>query len=154
MRIVVVDDDPAVAEVIAEAIRARGDGALVALDLLETAAVDGVFLDLVMPGLSGLAVLARIRSRHPELPVAILSGHADEKLAAEALALGALDVIKKPAVLAHLSDTLARRKGPWLEVGYVVFLGQAPIIRVQMGNAIANLPLQPSRLGQDARRGG
>ena len=32
MRILVVDDDPAVAEVIAEAIRARGDGALVALD--------------------------------------------------------------------------------------------------------------------------
>ncbi|MEK7369911.1 MAG: response regulator, partial [candidate division NC10 bacterium] len=69
MRILVVDDDPAVAEVIAEAIRARGDGALVALDgsealdLLETTAVDGVFLDLVMPGLSGLAVLARIRSR-------------------------------------------------------------------------------------------
>ena len=118
MRILVVDDDPAVAEVIAEAIRARGDGALVALDgsealdLLETTAVDGVFLDLVMPGLSGLAVLARIRSRHPELPVVILSAHAGEELTREALALGALDVIKKPAVLAHLSDTLARLKRP------------------------------------------
>ena len=65
-----------------------------------------------MPGLSGLAVLARIRSRHPELPVVILSGHADEELTREALALGALDVIKKPAVLAHLSDPLARLKRP------------------------------------------
>jgi len=61
---------------------------------------------------AGLAVLARIRSRHPELPVVILSGHADEELTREALALGALDVIKKPAVLAHLSDTLTRLKRP------------------------------------------
>lgn len=118
MRILVVDDEPSVAEVIAETIRARGDGALVALDgtealhLLESTTVDGVVLDLVMPGLSGLAVLARIRDRHPELPVVILSGHADEALTREALALGALDVIRKPAMLTHLSDTLSRLKRP------------------------------------------
>ena len=101
MRILVVDDDPSVAEVIAEAIRARGDAALVALDgaealdLLETTPVDGVFLDLVMPGLGGIATLARVRTRHPDLPVVILSGHADEEQAREALSLGAVDVIKE-----------------------------------------------------------
>ncbi len=116
MRIVVVDDDPAVAGVVAKAIRARGDGALMALDgsevldLIETTAVDGVCLDLVMPGLGELVVLARIRSRHTDLPVVILLGHADDDPTREALALGALDVIKKPAVLTHLSDTLARLK--------------------------------------------
>ena len=106
MRILVVDDDPSVAEVIAEAIRASGDAALVALDgaealdLLETTPVDGVFLDLVMPGLGGIATLARIRLRHP-----------DEEQAREALSLGAVDVVKKPAALTHLSDALARLKG-------------------------------------------
>ena len=116
MRILVVDDDPAVAEVIAEAIRACGDAALVALDgaealdILETTPVDGVFLDLVMPGLAGIATLARIRTRHPALPVVILSGHADEEQAREALSLGAVDVVKKPAALTHLSDALDRLK--------------------------------------------
>lgn len=116
MRILVVDDDPSVAEVIADAIRARGDGALVALDgtealdVLGSTPVDGVFLDLVMPGLSGMAVLGRIRNRYPDLPVVILSGHADEDTTREALALGALDVIKKPAVLTHLGDILSRLK--------------------------------------------
>jgi CheY-like chemotaxis protein len=77
MRILVVDDDPAVAEVIAEAIRARGDAALVsldgteALDILGTTPIDGVFLDLVMPGLGGLATLTRIRNQHPGIPVVI-----------------------------------------------------------------------------------
>lgn len=114
MRILVVDDDPSVAEVIAEAIRSRGHEALVALDgtealdILESTAVEGVFLDLVMPGLGGLAVLTRIRARHATLPVVILSGHADEDQAREALALGAADVIKKPAALAHLTEALSR----------------------------------------------
>jgi CheY-like chemotaxis protein len=117
MRILVVDDEPSVAEVVAEAIRARGDGALVALDgsealdLLDATPVDGVFLDLVMPGMSGLTVLARIRARHPSIPVVILSGHADDQQVREAIALGAIDVIKKPTVLAHLTDALARLKG-------------------------------------------
>ena len=113
-----MDDEPSVAEVIAEAVRASGDGALVcldateALDLLETTSVDGVFLDLVMPGLGGMAALARIRSRYPELPVVILSGHADEAQESQALALGAVHVIRKPAALAHLADALSRLKSP------------------------------------------
>jgi len=116
MRILVVDDDPSVAEVVAEAIRARGDAALVALDgaealnILETTPVDGVFLDLVMPGLDGIATLARIRTRHPAVQVVILSGHADDDQAREALSLGAVDVVKKPAALTRLSDALARLK--------------------------------------------
>jgi CheY-like chemotaxis protein len=114
MRILVVDDEPSVAQVIAEAVQARGDAALVCLDatealeLLETTKVDGVFMDLVMPGLGGLAALARIRSRHPKLPVVILSGHADEDQVKEALKLGAVEVVRKPAALTHLTEALAR----------------------------------------------
>lgn len=116
MRILVVDDEPSVAEVIAEAIRSRGDDALVcldateALDLLESTPVDGVFLDLVMPGLGGLNALARIRSRHPAMPVVILSGHVEDQQVREALALGAVEVVRKPAALAHLTDALSRIK--------------------------------------------
>ncbi|MCI0547619.1 MAG: response regulator [Candidatus Rokubacteria bacterium] len=116
MRILVVDDDPSVAEVVAEAIRVRGDEALVALDgaealdILEATQVDGVFLDLVMPGLGGMAVLSRIQARHPKLPVIILSAYADEDPVREALALGAVDVVRKPSALAHLTDALSRIK--------------------------------------------
>ena len=116
MRVLVVDDEPSVAEVIAEAVRARGDSALVCLDatealnMLETTPVDGVFLDLVMPGLGGLAALARIREKHPGLPVVILSGHAEDEQVRQALEFGAVDVIRKPAALVHLTDAMARLK--------------------------------------------
>lgn len=116
MRILVVDDEPTVAEAIADAIRARGDGALVALDgtealdILEATPVDGVFLDIAMPGIGGLAVLAKIRARRPEMPVVILSGYAEEEQVREALALGAVEVIRKPTALARLTDALSRLK--------------------------------------------
>ena len=114
MRILVVDDDPSVAEMIAEAVRTFGHEALVALDgaeglrVLESTTVQGVFLDLVMPGLGGLAVLARIRSRYPLVPVVILSAHAGDEEAREAMALGASEVIMKPAGLAQFTEVLSR----------------------------------------------
>ena len=114
MRILVIDDDPSVAEMIAEAIRTFGHEALVALDgaegllVLESTAVQGVFLDLVMPGLGGLAVLTRIRSRYPHVPVVILSAHAGDEETREAMALGASEVIMKPAGLAQFTEVLSR----------------------------------------------
>ena len=114
MRILVIDDDPSVAEMIAEAIRSFGHEALVALDgaeglrVLESTAVQGVFLDLVMPGLGGLAVLTRIRSRHSHVPVVILSAHAGDEETREAMALGASEVIMKPAGLAQFTEVLSR----------------------------------------------
>ena len=114
MRILVIDDDPSVAEMIAEAIRSFGHEALVALDgaeglrVLESTAVQGVFLDLVMPGLGGLAVLTRIRSRYSHVPVVILSAHAGDEETREAMALGASEVIMKPAGLAQFTEVLSR----------------------------------------------
>jgi CheY-like chemotaxis protein len=114
MRILVIDDDPSVAEMIAEAIRTFGHEALVALDgaeglgVLESTAVQGVFLDIVMPGLGGLAVLTRIRNRYPHVPVVILSAHAGDEETREAMALGASEVILKPAGLAQFTEVLSR----------------------------------------------
>lgn len=114
MRILVVDDDPSVAEVLVESIRADDHEALVALDaaealsILDSVPVDGVLLDIVMPDMGGLTALSRIRARHPRLPVVILSGHADDDLTREALALGATDVIRKPVALASLANALTR----------------------------------------------
>jgi CheY-like chemotaxis protein len=113
MRILVVDDEPVVAEVLAEAIREAGYEALVALDgaealaVLSATPVDGVFMDLVMPGLSGLAVLAQIRNRHPLLPVVVISGHAVGETAAKAKELGAVAVLEKPTALAQLTEILS-----------------------------------------------
>lgn len=112
MRILVVEDDPSVAQVLAEVLRVEGHDVLVALDgvealnLVETTIVDGVFLDLVMPGLDGLSVLSRLRSRFPDLPVVILSAHAETEITDRARELGAVDVLTKPTALRNLTEVL------------------------------------------------
>ncbi|MEZ5701975.1 MAG: response regulator [Burkholderiaceae bacterium] len=80
LRILVVDDDPIQLRVAVRVLRELGcAGALAnrgetALELLDKQAFDAVLLDLRMPGLSGLETLARLRAKHPTLPVVFISG--------------------------------------------------------------------------------
>ena len=114
MRILVVEDEPLVAEGLADAIKLAGYEVLVALDgaealdVLAATPVDGVFMDLIMPGLSGLAVLAQIRNRHPLLPVVVITGYAVGGTVAKAKELGAVAVLEKPTTLADLTDILSK----------------------------------------------
>lgn len=87
-----------------------------ALDRIAAGGFDLVLLDLVMPGLSGLQVLAELRTR-PEtadLPVIVVTGRSDPAAAIEALATGADDHVAKPfdfdVLAARIERTLTRAK--------------------------------------------
>ncbi len=114
MRILVIDDEPAVASVFAEALEKEGNQVVMAtsgkagLQLLEESLPDAVFLDIAMPDLDGIEVLRRIRDKHAHLPVIILSGWATERQLEAAKRLGATDVVLKPIALKNLSEALAR----------------------------------------------
>jgi two-component system nitrogen regulation response regulator NtrX len=67
-----------------------------ALKIVESKVVDLALLDIKMPGIDGLDVLASVHKSHPELPVVIISGHGTIQTAVEATRLGAFDFIEKP----------------------------------------------------------
>jgi len=67
-----------------------------------------VILDIWMPGLDGLEVLARIKSDHPSLPVIMVSGHATIATAVKATRLGAVDFIEKPLDLNAIVQAVRR----------------------------------------------
>jgi len=71
-------------------------GGRIALEKLATTAVDAVLLDVRMPDMNGLDVLARLRKERPELPVLMMSGHASLDTAVQAIQAGARDFIEKP----------------------------------------------------------
>ncbi|TXT37577.1 MAG: LuxR family transcriptional regulator [Planctomycetota bacterium] len=61
-----------------------------------------LIIDIRLPGMTGLELQAALRERSCDLPVIIISGHADVPLAVEAMRLGALTVLEKPFSLDQL----------------------------------------------------
>jgi DNA-binding NtrC family response regulator len=107
MNIMIVDDEPQVAEVLAKSLARQGHRTTVvhsgedALRMIETVTPDALFLDVSMPGVNGLAVLAEVRRTRPQLAVVVITGHATPDEVEEVKRLGAVDVIPKPAALTH-----------------------------------------------------
>ena len=100
-RVLLVEDDPTVREVVVRyleregiVVDAVGDG-LVALDHAESCWPDLVVLDLMLPGIDGLEVCRRLRERAP-VPVIMLTARGDEDDRVMGLELGADDYIAKP----------------------------------------------------------
>ena len=114
MRVLVIDDEPLVADVIAEALRLEDNDVVVAssgeegLRVIAQNPPDAVFLDIIMPGMDGIEVLRAIREWHLRLPVIILSGWVSPCQLEEARRLGVTDVIPKPVPLKNLARALRR----------------------------------------------
>lgn len=107
-RIVIVDDEPTVVDVLSGMISALGyepfgyTNSETALLRIETGPVDLVIADLVMPTIDGLELLRRVRRIDPDLPYILLTGNANLESAVEALRLEADDFLQKPIDLVQL----------------------------------------------------
>lgn len=81
-----------------------------ALKKAEKNALDGVFLDIVLPGIDGCEVLRRLRSSYPRLPVVMISGVASEENIACTRANGALMFIQKPYADREITTALKKMR--------------------------------------------
>ena len=101
-RLVVIDDEPRMAEILAMVFEREGyvvrtfTDAERGLAALEEAPADVVVTDLKMPGVDGLEVLRRGRELDPELPVILMTAHGTVATAIEAMRNGAFDYVQKP----------------------------------------------------------
>ncbi|MCW2975351.1 MAG: two component transcriptional regulator, winged helix family [Actinomycetia bacterium] len=108
MPILVVEDEPRILAFVRRGLEAQGftvDAAVDGVTGLRRARerhYDLVVLDLLLPGLDGLAVLRELTRALPELPVLILSARADVKARLRGFELGARDYMAKPFSLAEL----------------------------------------------------
>jgi len=107
-RILIIDDDKSFREALAESVRDFGhdvveaSGAQEAFKLISS--VDAAFLDLKMPGMSGIEFL---REAKPLAPVIVLTAFADSSNTIEAIKLGAFDHLTKPIGRSDLQRVLA-----------------------------------------------
>ncbi len=118
--ILVVDDEPVLAEMISMALRyegwnitTAGDGAS-ALAAARDSRPDAVVLDVMLPDMDGLAVLGALRRQHPELPVLLLTAKDAVEDRIAGLSAGGDDYVTKPFSLEEVVlrlRALLRRSG-------------------------------------------
>ncbi|MEQ1631460.1 MAG: sigma-54 dependent transcriptional regulator [Planctomycetota bacterium] len=112
--ILVVDDEETMRHFLSRGLKRLGYDVQTAVDgesalqSLSQRPVAAVVLDLRMPGLDGLAVLARIRSIDPHATVLLMTAHGNVAHAVEAMKLGAADFLQKPFELDELHLRLER----------------------------------------------
>jgi two-component system nitrogen regulation response regulator NtrX len=103
--ILIVDDEPGVRTALGGVLRDEGyevdavDTGEACLDRLGRQTCDVVLLDIWLPGMDGLATLARMRERQIDAQVVIISGHGSVESAVRAIKMGAFDFVEKPLSL-------------------------------------------------------
>jgi DNA-binding response OmpR family regulator len=121
VRVLVIDDEPAIRQLLSRALTVHGfqvdtaPDAAAGLEMVQRATYDVVVLDVVMPGTTGPDVLPQMLERCPGQNVVMLSALADPRVKVRCLELGAVDYVTKPFTLAELVARLrvhARRGAP------------------------------------------
>jgi len=101
-RMLIVDDERDICELLEEFFKTKGFSVLSAfsgeeaLDQLGQNPPDVILLDILLPGISGLEVLRRIKERHPHTRVIMVTSLDRVELKTEALEHGAADFVLKP----------------------------------------------------------
>ena len=114
--VLIVDDDAALLEALPQALSLRmtaiqvdtSDSALDALKQAQENDYDAIVSDIKMPGMDGLALLAKIQELRPETPTLLITGHGEHDLAVQALRGGAYDFIQKPIDRDYMVAALSR----------------------------------------------
>ena len=118
MRVLLIDDDARLAELLDDNLRPQGvvlvhaGGGHAGLSQLAGGGFDAILLDVMMPGMDGLAVLRTLRDAGHRVPVIMLTARGDEADRVVGLELGADDYVAKPfsprELLARLRAVLRR----------------------------------------------
>src|SRR6185312_13460692 len=143
--ILVIEDEPGIVDFLERGLRAQGFDVISAMDGNAGAAaavdneVDLVVLDLMLPGKSGMDVLATLREQKPTLPVIVLTARGEVEHRVSGLDAGAVDYLTKPFSLTELAARIRAQ---------IRVAAQMPQTTLEGGDVEVNL------LTREVRRGG
>ena len=115
-KVLIVDDEKDFLDIMAERMGARGmdvstaTSAEEALEMLVTGSYDAVIMDLMMPEMDGIKAFKLFKKSRPDVSIIFLKANVPEEKCIEAINLGAMDVIEKPADLNLLTQKIEEAK--------------------------------------------
>jgi PAS domain S-box-containing protein/excisionase family DNA binding protein len=110
--VLIVDDDPAILEMLSDIVSREEYKAVAvesgekALEELKKQQFDLIFLDLLLPGMSGVEVFTELKKMHSRASVVILTGYADDPMADEALSMEPKYLIRKPFRVSEIIEAI------------------------------------------------
>jgi DNA-binding NtrC family response regulator len=116
IKVLLVDDEPHFVKLLAERLAGRGfnvetaGGGTEAVDKAKEESYDAIVLDLLMPEMDGLETLKQLKEINPDLQVILLTGHGTIDKGVEAMKLGAMDFVEKPADFKELLEKIKKAK--------------------------------------------
>jgi DNA-binding NtrC family response regulator len=118
-RVLLVDDEEEFVLALSKRLRARGlhvasaGNGQAAIEEVEAHKFDAIVLDLAMPGMDGIETLKKLRALDPDAQVILLTGHGTIHSGIEAMRLGAMDFLEKPAdfdeLLGRIREAIAKK---------------------------------------------
>jgi CheY-like chemotaxis protein len=115
-KVLIVDDEKDFLDIMAERMEARGMNVTTttsgedALEMVLKESYDAVIMDLMMPEMDGFKALKLFKESRPDVPIILLTANVPEEKCLEAIKLGAMDVIEKPADLNLLTQKIEAAK--------------------------------------------
>ncbi len=110
----VVDDDPAINQAVSELVELIGlkastyTSAREFLNEFQPRGPACLVLDIRMPGMSGLELQRKLAEDRRSVPVVVITGHGDVRMAVEAMKLGAIEFLEKPFRAQELCDSIQK----------------------------------------------
>ncbi len=116
-RLLIVDDEPELLEILSDHFKGRYEIVTVlsgaeAIERFAERRPDAVFLDINMPGLSGVEVLKLFRETDPGVPVIMVTANAENAIAEACLKAGAFGYVPKPFNLVYMDHMAAVATAP------------------------------------------
>ena len=112
--ILIVDDEPGIRQMLSLCFQNSNYRISTAVDAAEASTLlvleqfDAIITDVMMPGEDGIAFLRRVHESWPDLPVILMTGHAQMQMAVNAIKNGAFDFVCKPFDLDHMRKIVER----------------------------------------------
>lgn len=111
-KLLIVDDQQGIRLLLNEVFKREGyetflaANGIEALDIAERIKPDGVLLDMKIPGMDGIEILKRLKSKMPEVPVVMMTAYGELDLIQEAMKLGAAHYFTKPFDIYEVRDAV------------------------------------------------
>ena len=113
-KLLIVDDDYAIRSFLEEALKDAGyniekaDNGLAALKILENKKIDLIISDLKMPEIDGLQLLSKVKEKHQDTGLLLMSAYGTVEDAVQAMKIGAFDFVTKPFSIAEIETRVKR----------------------------------------------